>query len=163
IKYASATVNEDLGLLDKRRADAIRDAAQEVIDGKLDDQFPLVVWQTGSGTQTNMNANEVISNRAIEILGGVLPSKDPVHPNDHVTMSQSSNDVFPGAMSIATTEEIVHQLVPALGQLRDAIQAKAEEFANIVKIGHMHLMDATPLTLGQEFSGYVQQLTYGIL
>jgi fumarate hydratase class II len=162
IKYASATVNEALGLLDKRRADAIREAAQEVIDGKLDDQFPLVVWQTGSGTQTNMNANEVISNRAIESLGGVLASKDPVHPNDHVNMSQSSNDVFPGAMSIATTEEVVHHLVPALQQLRDAIQAKSEEFADIVKIGRTHLMDATPLTLGQEFSGYVQQVTYGI-
>jgi fumarate hydratase, class II len=162
IKYASATVNEDLGLLDKRRADAIREAAQEVIDGKLDDQFPLVVWQTGSGTQTNMNANEVISNRAIEILGGVLASKDPVHPNDHVNMSQSSNDVFPGAMSIATAEEVVHQLIPALRQLQDAIQAKADEFASIVKIGRTHLMDATPLTLGQEFSGYVQQVAYGI-
>src|SRR6516162_10161049 len=114
IKYASATVNEHLGLLDKHRADAIREAAQEVIDGKLDPQFPLVVWQTGSGTQTNMNANEVISNRAIEILGGVLASKDPVHPNDHVNMSQSSNDVFPGAMSIATTEQVVHRLVPSL-------------------------------------------------
>jgi fumarate hydratase class II len=162
IKYASATVNEDLGLLDQRRAGAIRDAAQEVIDGKLDDQFPLVVWQTGSGTQTNMNANEVISNRAIEILGGALASKDPVHPNDHVNMSQSSNDVFPGAMSIATSEEVVQHLVPALRQLRDAIHAKAEEFASIVKIGRTHLMDATPLTLGQEFSGYVQQVTYGI-
>jgi fumarate hydratase class II len=162
IKYASATVNEDLGLLDKSLAGAIRDAAQEVIDGKLDDQFPLVVWQTGSGTQTNMNANEVISNRAIEILGGVLASKNPVHPNDHVNMSQSSNDVFPGAMSIATTEEVVHHLVPALRQLHDAIQAKADEFASIVKIGRTHLMDATPLTLGQEFSGYVQQVAYGI-
>jgi fumarate hydratase class II len=162
IKYASATVNEDLGLLESRRAGAIRDAAQEVIDGKLDDQFPLVVWQTGSGTQTNMNANEVISNRAIETLGGVLASKDPVHPNDHVNMSQSSNDVFPGAMSIATSEQVVHHLVPALQTLRDAIQAKAEEFADIVKIGRTHLMDATPLTLGQEFSGYVQQLAYGI-
>jgi fumarate hydratase class II len=162
IKYASATVNEDLGLLDKRRADAIREAAQEVIEGKLDQQFPLVVWQTGSGTQTNMNANEVISNRAIEILGGVLASKDPVHPNDHVNMSQSSNDVFPGAMSIATSEQVVHHLVPALRHLHDAIQAKAQEFADIVKIGRTHLMDATPLTLGQEFSGYVQQVAYGI-
>jgi fumarate hydratase class II len=162
IKYASATVNEDLGLLDKRIAGAIRDAAQEVIDGKLDDQFPLVVWQTGSGTQTNMNANEVISNRAIEILGGVLASKNPVHPNDHVNMSQSSNDVFPGAMSIATAEEVVHHLVPALRQLHDAIQEKAAEFESIVKIGRTHLMDATPLTLGQEFSGYVQQVAYGI-
>jgi fumarate hydratase class II len=162
IKCASATVNEDLGLLDKRRSGAIRDAAQEVIAGQLDDQFPLVVWQTGSGTQTNMNANEVISNRAIEILGGVLASKDPVHPNDHVNMSQSSNDVFPAAMSIATSEEVVRHLVPALRQLRDAIQSKAAEFADIVKIGRTHLMDATPLTLGQEFSGYVQQVAYGI-
>jgi fumarate hydratase class II len=162
IKHASATVNESLGLLDDRRAGAIREAATEVIEGKLDDQFPLVVWQTGSGTQTNMNANEVISNRAIEILGGVLASKDPVHPNDHVNMSQSSNDVFPGAMSIATSEEVVHNLLPSLRYLRDALQAKVEEFGDIVKIGRTHLMDATPLTLGQEFSGYVQQVTYGI-
>src|SRR5262249_55538872 len=152
----------DLGLLDKRRADAIREAAQEVIDGTMDDQFPLVVWQTGSGTQTNMNANEVISNRAIELLGGKLASKDPVHPNDHVNMSQSSNDVFPAAMSVATSEEVVHSLIPALRELRDALQAKSDEFADIVKIGRTHLMDATPLTLGQEFSGYVQQLTYGM-
>jgi fumarate hydratase class II len=162
VKHASATVNEDLGLLDARRADAIREAASEVIEGKLDDQFPLVVWQTGSGTQTNMNANEVISNRAIEILGGVLASKDPVHPNDHVNMSQSSNDVFPGAMSIATGEEVVHSLLPSLQHLREALQSKVEGFVDIVKIGRTHLMDATPLTLGQEFSGYVQQVTYGI-
>jgi fumarate hydratase class II len=162
IKHASATVNEDLGKLDARRADAIRQAAQEVIDGALDAEFPLVVWQTGSGTQTNMNANEVISNRAIETLGGMLGSKDPVHPNDHVNMSQSSNDVFPATMAIATAEQVVHHLLPNLRYLRDALQRKSEEFAAIVKIGRTHLMDATPLTLGQEFSGYVQQVTYGI-
>src|SRR5690606_30768076 len=134
-----------------------------VIDGKLDDQFPLVVWQTGSGTQTNMNANEVVSNRAIEILGGTRGSKDPIHPNDHVNMSQSSNDVFPGAMSVATAEQVVHHLVPGLEHLRRVLEAKAEAFAGIVKIGRTHLMDATPLTLGQEFSGYVQQVRYGIL
>ncbi len=162
IKHASATVNEDLGKLDGQRADAIRQAAQEVIEGKLDDHFPLVVWQTGSGTQTNMNANEVISNRAIELLGGTLGSKDPVHPNDHVNMSQSSNDVFPGAMAIATAEQVMHHLLPNLRYLRDTLDRKSEEFRGIVKIGRTHLMDATPLTLGQEFSGYVQQVTYGI-
>jgi len=163
IKHAAATVNEQLGKLDSMRADAIRQAAQEVIDGKLNDQFPLVVWQTGSGTQTNMNANEVISNRAIEILGGTRGSKDPIHPNDHVNMSQSSNDVFPGAMSVATAEQVVHHLVPGLEHLRRGLEEKAEAFSGIVKIGRTHLMDATPLTLGQEFSGYVQQVTYGIL
>jgi fumarate hydratase class II len=162
IKHASATVNEQLGKLDARRATAIREAAQEVINGGLDDHFPLVVWQTGSGTQTNMNANEVISNRAIELLGGALGSKDPVHPNDHVNMSQSSNDVFPAAMAVATAEQVTHLLLPNLRLLRDALQAKSSEFAAIVKIGRTHLMDATPLTLGQEFSGYVQQLTNGI-
>jgi fumarate hydratase class II len=162
IKHASATVNQELGKLDAGLADAIRAAAQEVIDGKLDDQFPLVVWQTGSGTQTNMNANEVISNRAIEMLGGELGSKKPVHPNDHVNMSQSSNDVFPAAMAIATAEQVVHHLLPNLTYLRDGLQRKSDEFADIVKIGRTHLMDATPLTLGQEFSGYVQQLTYGL-
>ena len=162
IKHASATVNEYLGKLDGQRADAIRQAAQEVIEGKLDDHFPLVVWQTGSGTQTNMNANEVISNRAIELLGGTLGSKDPVHPNDHVNMSQSSNDVFPGAMAIATAEQVMHHLLPNLRYLRDTLGRKSEEFRGIVKIGRTHLMDATPLTLGQEFSGYVQQVTYGI-
>jgi fumarate hydratase, class II len=162
IKHASATVNQDLGKLDAKRADAIRQAAQEVIDGTLDGEFPLVVWQTGSGTQTNMNANEVISNRAIEMLGGVLGSKDPVHPNDHVNMSQSSNDVFPAAMAIATSEQVVHHLLPNLRYLRDTLQRKSDEFVTIVKIGRTHLMDATPLTLGQEFSGYVQQVTYGI-
>ena len=162
IKHASATVNQDLGKIEARLADAIRQAAQEVIDSTLDDQFPLVVWQTGSGTQTNMNANEVISNRAIELLGGTLGSKNPVHPNDHVNMSQSSNDVFPAAMAVATGEQVIHHLIPNLSYLRDALQRKADEFASIVKIGRTHLMDATPLTLGQEFSGDVQQITYGI-
>ncbi len=162
VKHTSATVNEALGKLDARRAGAIRQAAQEVIDGKLDDHFPLVVWQTGSGTQTNMNANEVISNRAIELLGGTLGSKDPVHPNDHVNMSQSSNDVFPGAMSIATGEQVVRLLLPALRHLHGALAAKSAEFGSIVKIGRTHLMDATPLTLGQEFSGYVAQVEYGL-
>jgi fumarate hydratase class II len=162
IKHASATVNEELGKLDAKRANAIRDAAQEVIDGTLDGEFPLVVWQTGSGTQTNMNANEVISNRGIEMLGGVLGSKDPIHPNDHVNMSQSSNDVFPAAMAIATAEQVTHHLLPNLRHLHQALQAKSEAFAGIVKIGRTHLMDATPLTLGQEFSGYVQQVAYGI-
>ncbi len=162
IKHASATVNEALGKLDAKRAAAIRDAAQEVIDGTLDSEFPLVVWQTGSGTQTNMNANEVISNRGIEMLGGVLGSKDPIHPNDHVNMSQSSNDVFPAAMAIATAEQVTHHLLPNLRYLHQALQAKSEAFAGIVKIGRTHLMDATPLTLGQEFSGYVQQVSYGI-
>ena len=161
-KHAASTVNEDLGILDSTLAGAIRSAAQEVIDGDLDDHFPLVVWQTGSGTQTNMNANEVISNRAIELLGGELGSKTPVHPNDHVNMSQSSNDVFPGAMSIATAEQVVQLLLPALEHLRPALQTHVEGFASIVKIGRTHLMDATPLTLGQEFSGYAQQVTNGI-
>ena len=162
IKHAAATVNQDLGKLDAERADAIRAAAQEVIDGKLDGNFPLVVWQTGSGTQTNMNVNEVISNRAIELAGGVRGSKNPVHPNDHVNMSQSSNDVFPGAMSVATAEEVVRSLIPALNHLLRALEAKQGEFASIVKIGRTHLMDATPLTLGQEFSGYAQQVRNGI-
>src|SRR5690606_8722671 len=126
----------------------------EVIAGTLDEHFPLVVWQTGSGTQTNMNANEVISNRAIEILGGAMGSKKPVHPNDHVNMSQSSNDTFPTAMSIAAVEQIHHQLIPALTLLRDTLAEKADAFMDIIKIGRTHLMDATPLTLGQEFSGY---------
>ncbi len=162
VKHASASVNESLGKLDAERANAIRQAAQEVIDGVLDDHFPLVVWQTGSGTQSNMNGNEVISNRAIEILRGVQGSKDPVHPNDHVNMSQSSNDVFPGAMSVATGEQVVKRLIPALAHLREALRAKSEAWGEIVKIGRTHLMDAVPLTLGQEFSGYTQQVAYGI-
>jgi len=162
VKHASSQVNEDLGKLDGGLGTAIRQAAEQVIAGKLDDHFPLVIWQTGSGTQTNMNANEVISNRGIEILGGERGSKDPVHPNDHVNMSQSSNDTFPGAMSVSTAEQVVHDLVPALTKLRDALQVKAIEFDSVVKIGRTHLMDAVPLTLGQEFSGYVQQLTNGI-
>ena len=162
VKHASASANQKLGRLDAEIADAIRSAGQQVIDGDLDDHFPLVVWQTGSGTQSNMNANEVISNRAIELLGGEIGSKSPVHPNDHVNMSQSSNDVFPGAMAIATAEQTVHHLVPSLRYLRDALLAKAEEWAEVVKIGRTHFMDAVPLTLGQEFSGYVQQLDYGI-
>ena len=162
VKHASATVNESLEKLDAERADAIHRAADEVIAGDLDAHFPLVVWQTGSGTQTNMNANEVISNRGIELLGGELGSKDPIHPNDHVNMSQSSNDVFPGAMSIATAEQVVHRLAPGLRRLHEALAAKMEAFEGIVKIGRTHLMDATPLTLGQEFSGYVRQVENAI-
>ena len=162
VKHASATANQKLGRLDADLADAIRSAGQQVIDGDLDDHFPLVVWQTGSGTQSNMNANEVISNRAIELLGGEVGSKSPVHPNDHVNMSQSSNDVFPGAMAIATAEQTVQHLIPSLRYLHDALQSKADEWTNIVKIGRTHFMDAVPLTLGQEFSGYVQQVAYGI-
>ena len=162
IKHASASANQDLGKLDAGIADAIRSAGQQVIDGELDDHFPLVVWQTGSGTQSNMNANEVISNRAIELLGGEIGSKAPVHPNDHVNMSQSSNDVFPGAMAIATAEQTVHHLIPALTHLCDALQAKVDAWADIVKIGRTHFMDAVPLTLAQEFSGYTQQVGYGI-
>ena len=162
LKKAAALVNKDLGLLDGGLCDTICQAADEVIDGKLDEHFPLVIWQTGSGTQTNMNANEVISNRAIEILGGEMGSKKPVHPNDHVNMSQSSNDTFPTAMSIAAVEQIHHHLIPSLSILRDTLAGKAEAFMDIIKIGRTHLMDATPLTLGQEFSGYAQQLTNGI-
>ncbi|MCK4177933.1 class II fumarate hydratase [Aciditerrimonas ferrireducens] len=158
LKEAAARANMELGKLDERRGEAIVAAAQEVRDGRLDDHFPLRIWQTGSGTQTNMNANEVIANRAIERLGGKLGSKDPVHPNDHVNMSQSSNDTFPTAMHIAAAEQVVHRLLPAVRALRDALAAKAEAFADIVKIGRTHLMDAVPLTLGQEFSGWVAQL-----
>ncbi|KAG1229331.1 hypothetical protein G6F68_006753 [Rhizopus microsporus] len=161
LKKAAATVNMTYGL-DPKIGEAIQKAADEVIDGSLIDHFPLVVWQTGSGTQTNMNVNEVISNRAIELLGGELGSKTPVHPNDHVNMSQSSNDTFPTAMHVAAVVEIHHRLIPALTTLRDALQAKSDEFKDIIKIGRTHLQDATPLTLGQEFSGYTQQLTYGI-
>ena len=162
IKHASASTNQSLGKLNGDLADAIRSAASQVIDGELDDHFPLVVWQTGSGTQSNMNANEVIANRAIELLGGEIGSKSPVHPNDHVNMSQSSNDVFPSAMAIATAEQTVRHLVPGLRHLRDALQEKADAWSDIVKIGRTHFMDAVPLTLGQEFSGYVQQVSYGI-
>jgi fumarate hydratase class II len=161
VKRAAALTNKELGELDPRIADAIAAAAQDVIDGKLDGNFPLVVWQTGSGTQTNMNANEVIANRAIEILGGKRGSKEPVHPNDHVNRSQSSNDSFPTAMHIAAAEEIVHRLLPAAQELRGALNKKAEQFAHIIKIGRTHTQDATPLTLGQEFSGYGAQLEYG--
>lgn len=161
LKKAAATVNMEYGL-DPKIGKAIQDAADEVISGKLLSHFPLVVFQTGSGTQSNMNANEVISNRAIEILGGELGSKKPVHPNDHVNMSQSSNDTFPTAMHIAAVMEITNNLVPALQELHGAMHAKSEEFKDIIKIGRTHLQDATPLTLGQEFSGYVTQLEYGI-
>eukprot|EP00871_Galdieria_phlegrea_P005527 jgi/Galph1/5976/GphlegSOOS_G4580.1 len=159
LKKAAATVNKSYGL-DSKIADAISQAAEEVSSGKLDEHFPLVVWQTGSGTQSNMNCNEVISNRAIEILGGELGSKKPVHPNDHVNMSQSSNDTFPTAMHIATCLSIHKKLLPALKQLEESFQKKAKEFEKIVKIGRTHLQDAVPLTFGQEFSGYVQQLSY---
>ena len=162
IKRAAAEVNMDLGRLDPKIGGAIVQAAQEVIEGKLNDHFPLVVWQTGSGTQSNMNANEVIANRAIEILGGDLGSKKPVHPNDHVNMSQSSNDSYPTAMHIAAAEEIVHRLVPALQKLRNALNDKAQAWTGIVKIGRTHTQDATPLTLGQEFSGYSQQIENGV-
>jgi fumarate hydratase class II len=162
VKRAAAETNMAMGLLDKKIGDAIVKAAQEVIDGKLDEHFPLVVWQTGSGTQSNMNANEVISNRAIELLGGELGSKKPVHPNDHVNMSQSSNDCFPTAMHIAASETIVRELVPALKHLHAALASKQEKFRDIIKIGRTHTQDATPLTLGQEFSGYATQLANGI-
>ena len=158
LKKACALVNQELGKLPADKAALIARAADEVAQGKLDDHFPLRVWQTGSGTQSNMNVNEVISNRAIEMAKGVLGSKQPVHPNDHVNMSQSSNDTFPGAMSIAATLETERTLLPAVEALRDALAKKAREFHNIVKIGRTHLMDATPLTLGQEFSGYVAML-----
>ena len=161
LKKAAAIVNQRYGL-DPKVADAICRAADEVISGKLDDHFPLVVFQTGSGTQSNMNVNEVISNRAIEMLGGEIGSKSPVHPNDHVNRSQSSNDTFPTAMHIASVLEITQELLPALKRLRDALDEKRAEFDNIIKIGRTHLQDATPLTLGQEFSGYVQQLENSI-
>ena len=162
VKRAAAEVNRDLGRLDPKLADAIVAAAQEVIEGKLDAHFPLAVWQTGSGTQSNMNANEVISNRAIEMLGGEMGSKKPVHPNDHVNMSQSSNDTYPTAMHIACAEEIVHRLLPALKHLHGALAAKSAEWKDIIKISRTHSQDATPLTLGQEFSGYTQQVENGI-
>jgi fumarate hydratase class II len=162
VKLAAAETNHELGLLDQRRARAIIRAAREVIEGKLDDHFPLVVWQTGSGTQTNMNLNEVIANRANELLGGKLGAKQPVHPNDHVNMSQSSNDAFPTAMHIAAATGIVADLIPALGELHRALRKKEKAFAHIVKIGRTHTQDATPLTLGQEFSGYAAQVESGI-
>ena len=162
IKRAAAETNTSLGLLDKNLSAAIINAAQEVMEGKLNEHFPLAVWQTGSGTQSNMNANEVISNRAIEMLGGVMGSKKPVHPNDHVNMSQSSNDTYPTAMHIACVEEIHHRLLPALQHLRNALNDKAHQFAKIIKIGRTHTQDATPVTLGQEFSGYTQQVDNGI-
>lgn len=158
VKMAASQVNKGMGLIDGKLADAISAAAKEVIEGKLDDHFPLVVWQTGSGTQSNMNANEVIGNRAIEMLGGAMGSKKPVHPNDHVNMSQSSNDSFPTAMHIAAAEEITHKLIPALEHLHRALEVKVKEFSGIIKIGRTHTQDATPLTLGQEFSGYAAQV-----
>jgi fumarate hydratase class II len=162
VKRAAAETNMALGGLDKKLGETIVAAAQEVIDGKLDEHFPLVVWQTGSGTQSNMNANEVISNRAIEMLGGVMGSKKPVHPNDHVNMSQSSNDTYPTAMHIACAEEIHHRLLPALKHLHAALEVKVKAWADIIKIGRTHTQDATPITLGQEFSGYAAQVSNGI-
>ena len=162
VKRSAASANMALDNLEPKIGDAIVAAASEVAEGKLNDHFPLSVWQTGSGTQSNMNSNEVVANRAIEILGGELGSKDPVHPNDHVNKSQSSNDTFPTAMHIATAEEIVHSLVPALQTLCNALNDKSEAFKDIVKIGRTHLQDATPLTLGQEFSGYVKMVSNGI-
>lgn len=162
IKRSAALANKSLKNLDAKRTKAIVHAASEVAEGKLDDNFPLSIWQTGSGTQSNMNANEVIANRAIEILGGVIGSKDPVHPNDHVNRSQSSNDTFPTAMHIAAAEEIHHRLLPALQTLRNALNDKSQEYKSIIKIGRTHTQDATPVTLGQEFSGYVAQIDNGI-
>src|SRR5258705_12838646 len=162
LKKAAAMANVELKLLDRERGDLIAQVADEVIAGKLDDHFPLVIWQTGSGTQTNMNVNEVISNRAIEILGGVLGSKKPVHPNDDVNKSQSSNDTFPTAMHIAAVEQTRFRLIPAVRKLRDTLDRKAKEFAGIVKIGRTHLQDAVPMTLGQEVSGWVAQLDHSI-
>ena len=162
LKKAAATVNESFGNLNSEIASTIRNAADEVVEGKLDDHFPLVVWQTGSGTQTNMNVNEVIANRAIEMLGGELGSKDPVHPNDHVNMSQSTNDTFPSTINIAAVETVAHQLIPALEKLQKSLAAKADEFHDIIKLGRTHLQDATPLSLGQEFSGYASMVDHGI-
>jgi len=162
LKKASAQVNAELGLLPENVKDLIAKAADEVIDGKLDEHFPLRVWQTGSGTQSNMNSNEVIANRGIELAGGVIGSKDPVHPNDHVNMGQSSNDTFPTAMHIAAVERIRDALIPSLTTLAESFRKKTTEFKDIIKIGRTHLMDATPLTLGQEFSGYTTQLEYAL-
>src|SRR6185312_15524563 len=158
LKKAAALVNQELGKLSADKAKLIVQAADEVIAGKLNDQFPLRIWQTGSGTQTNMNVNEVISNRAIEIAGGEMGSKKPIHPNDHVNMSQSSNDTFPAAMHIAAAERVKNALMPAIETVRDAIAAKAKEFENVVKIGRTHLQDAVPLTVGQEFGGWASLL-----
>ena len=162
LKKAAASVNNAFGILEDSTKSAIHNAAGEVIEGQLDDHFPLVVWQTGSGTQTNMNFNEVIANRAIEMLGGELGSKDPVHPNDHVNMSQSTNDTFPTAINIAAVDSLHQQLIPAMQQLRDTLDEKAKAFSTIVKLGRTHLQDATPLSLGQEFSGYVCALDHGL-
>ena len=162
IKKAAASVNHRFGNLDEKILNAIHKASEEVISGSLDEHFPLVVWQTGSGTQTNMNFNEVIANRAIEVLGGELGSKDPVHPNDHVNMSQSTNDTFPTAINIAAVESVCHQLIPAVKELRESMHIKSNEFQSIIKLGRTHLQDATPLSLGQEFSGYVSALDHGI-
>src|SRR5258706_3195589 len=162
VKRAAAETNMAVGKLDPKVGEAIVAAAQEVIDGKLDDQFPLAVWQTGSGTQSNMNANEVISNRAIEMLGGAMASKSPVHPNDHVNMSQSSNDTYPTAMHIACAEEVARSLMPALEHLHAALKVKTDAFAHIIKVGRTHTQDATPLTLGQEFSGYSAQVAASV-
>lgn len=162
LKKAAALANQELGTLPKEKGEWIVRAADEVIEGKLDEHFPLVVWQTGSGTQTNMNTNEVISNRAIELAGGEMGSKKPIHPNDDVNKAQSSNDTFPTAMHIATAEQIVRHLLPRVKKLRDTLDQKANAFRSIIKIGRTHLMDAVPLTLGQEFSGYVQQLDNGM-
>src|SRR6266516_3572119 len=162
LKKAAALVNQDLGKLSAEKARLISQAADDVISGKLNDHFPLRIWQTGSGTQTNMNVNEVISNRAIEMVGGKLGSKTPIHPNDDVNMSQSSNDTFPTAMHIAAAEQLTQHLIPNVTRLRDALERKSKEFAEIVKIGRTHLMDAVPLTLGQEFSGYVAQLDHDL-
>ena len=162
VKYCAAQTNMDLGDMDKKICDAVLAASKEVYELKLLEHFPLSVWQTGSGTQTNMNTNEVISNRAIEMLGGEIGSKKPVHPNDHVNMGQSSNDTYPTAMNIAAAEQVVNNLVPALKILHKALDAKAKEFKDIIKIGRTHTQDATPMTLGQEFSGYVTQVEYAI-
>ena len=162
VKLAASSVNKDMGILPPKIANAIGKAASEIIKGKLDDHFPLVVWQTGSGTQSNMNANEVISNRAIEILGGKIGSKTPVHPNDHCNLSQSSNDTFPTAMHIAAAIEISNNLIPAMEKLSLSLENKSKEFNKIIKIGRTHLQDATPVTLGQEFSGYFSQINNGI-
>ena len=163
LKKAAVLTNNELGMISDEKTKLISEAADEVISGKLDEHFPLVVWQTGSGTQTNMNSNEVISNRAIEIAGGELGSKNPIHPNDDVNKAQSSNDTFPTAMHIAAVEEINRRLIPMVAKLKDALNSKANEFKDIIKIGRTHLMDAVPLTLGQEFSGYVQQLENGLV